>query len=759
MRHSDRARVATLLFAAAMIALGVAFVWLHLTTPSDGARIEPHPFVWRSSGVVISVLHPQRNGLRTGDIVTAVDGKSLESWGQALADPAMQRSQWQPGQVVTYTVIRNGVAQDVPVTLGMYPLDAVWQEGWSTILFALVFEFIALYIVLRRPGEQPPLVLLLAASGILGATTWSFGLQISDLIGSVGFWLYKATTSIDFLLYYIASLHFALMFPRRYGFLVDHPWRVGALYLAPFVLDALYLSVTGLQSSNVLLWLGNANTGENIIVALLLVSIIVTVRRTYRASQDVETRRKIRWLVFGALLSGISGLVLWQIPANVFGHPFIDANALGLLALPLPLAIAIAVLRHHLFDIDTILNRTLVYGGLTAIVVGVYIGIVAGLGSVFQAHGNLLISLVGAGAVAVLVQPLRLWLQRIVDRLMFGERDNPDAVLTRLGQRLETTLAPDAVLPTIAETIANALKLPSVAIVVSTGNRLTTAVEYGVAPGPQIMFPLVYQSEMVGQLLVSPRSPDEPLSDADKHLLEHIAHQAGIAVHATRLSADLQRSRERLVTAREEERRRIRRDLHDGVGPALAGLTLKVGAARNVVTRDPVVADRLLAELGTDIEATIADIRRLVYALRPPALDELGLVAAIRGQIAQYQAQGSHDVDDMVQAPMRVTMDAPAKMPPLPAAIEVATYRIVSEALANAAKHAQARNCRITLILDKSLHLEIADDGCGLSPERKAGVGLVSMRERAEELGGTCVITSDPGKGTQVVAQLPLAKE
>jgi signal transduction histidine kinase len=492
----------------------------------------------------------------------------------------------------------------------------------------------------------------------------------------------------------------------------------------------------------------------------LLLSTIATVGWTYRSFPDTETRRKIRWLAFGGLLSGISGLVLWQIPANVLGHPLINANALGLLALPLPLAIAIAVLRHQLFDIDTILNRTLVYGGLTAIVVGIYVGIVAGLGTAFQARGNLLIALIGAGVVAVLVQPLRLWLQRVVDRLMFGERDNPDAVLTRLGKRLETTLAPDAVLPAIAETLALALKLPSVAIAVNQGNRLVKAVEYGVANGPQVMFPLVYQSEMVGQLLVSPRSADEPFSEADKRLLEHFAHQAGIAVHATRLSADLQRSRERLVTAREEERRRIRRDLHDGIGPALAGLTLKVGAARNVLAGDPAAADRLLAELGGDIEAAIADIRRLVYALRPPALDELGLVGALRAQATQFQMQQGGGIGNPShQAPLRVTIDAPAQVPLLPAAVEVAIYRIASEALANAAKHAGAHNCRITLTVDKALHLEIADDGSGLAPEHKVGVGLVSMRERAEELGGTCIITSVPGKGTRLVATLPLAKE
>ena len=760
MRQHNRARVAVLLATAAMVALGVAFVWLHIASPSDGARIDLNQQPWRANGVAVTVLRDQPDGLRSGDIVVAVDGKSLESWAYALTDPSINRPQWHVGQIVTYTVERGGVTMDVPVTLRPYPLDTIWQQGWSTIIFALVFAFIALYIVLRRPEERAPLALLVAAAGILGATTWSFGLQVSDLVGGVGFWLYKATTSADFLLFYIASLHFTLIFPKRYGFLKRHRRWIWALYLTPFVLDALYLSATYFMSSNVLLWLGNANAGENIMVVLLVVAITATIVWSYRSNRDEETRRKIRWVVFGGLLSGLSGLLLWELPGIVLGYPLINTNALGLLVLPLPLAIAIAILRDHLFDIDTILNRTLVYGGLSGLIAGIYIAIVAVLGALFQARGNLLISLVAAGVVAMLFQPLRVWLQRIVDRLMFGERDNPYAVLSRLGQRLETALAPETVLPTIVATVAHALKLPSAAIAIKDGARFASSVEYGIPVGAPIIFPLVYQSETVGQLRVSPRAPNESFTEADKRLLEDIAHQAGIAVHATRLTADLQQSRARLVTAREEERRRLRRDLHDGIGPTLAGMTLKVGAIRNLLTSDPPVADQFLGELGQEIEAAMADIRQLVYALRPPALDELGLVAALRAHAAQYQLPGIGEGGAGREMKLIVTIDAPSNLPPLPAAIEVAAYRIACEALTNIARHTEARTCHMILAIDNdALRMEISDDGVGLASERRVGVGLVSMRERAEELGGTCAITAITGRGTRIVAVLPLTKE
>jgi signal transduction histidine kinase len=252
--------------------------------------------------------------------------------------------------------------------------------------------------------------------------------------------------------------------------------------------------------------------------------------------------------------------------------------------------------------------------------------------------------------------------------------------------------------------------------------------------------PLVYQQETIGQLLLATRAPGESFNPADHRLLDDLARQAGVAAHAVRLMADLQRSRERLVTAREEERRRLRRDLHDGLGPALAAQTLKIGSARMIYPRDPITADALLAELERDMEASLADVRRLVYNLRPPALDELGLIGAIRDSIAQYRRRkGEPEVGRL-----SVSVDAPDELPALPAAVEVAAYRIVQEALTNVIRHAHARQ------------LTILDDGTGLATSRRAGVGLASMRERAMELGGTWAVEALPASGTRVYAQLPV---
>lgn len=232
-----------------------------------------------------------------------------------------------------------------------------------------------------------------------------------------------------------------------------------------------------------------------------------------------------------------------------------------------------------------------------------------------------------------------------------------------------------------------------------------------------------------------------------------------------RLTAELRRSnarliaaRERLVTAREEERRRLRRDLHDGLGPALAALTLKVGAARKLLPRDREAADVLLAELSDDIQATVSDIRRLVYDLRLPTLDELGLVGAIRERATQYSFGNAGNGSD-VEGALRVIVIAPERLPALPAAVEVAAYRIAVEALTNVARHAHAHTCQVRLTLDEALQLDISDDGIGLSPERRSGVGLTAMRERALELGGVYVVESAVEGGAHIMARLPIPKE
>jgi signal transduction histidine kinase len=355
------------------------------------------------------------------------------------------------------------------------------------------------------------------------------------------------------------------------------------------------------------------------------------------------------------------------------------------------------------------------------------------------------VSLIATGVVAVLFHPLRQWLQRGVNRLLFGQRDEPYTVLVQLGRRLDAALAPEKMLPLVIETVAQSLKLPYAAIALNRGGTRVPIAAYGTSRGELVKLPLVYQTEPLGELWLCPRAPGESLTSKDNQLLGELARQASTAVHVVQLSVDLQRSRERLVTAREEERRRLRRDLHDGLGPSLATLVMNAEAACDLLHTDPRQSEALLANVIAQAQGAIIDVRRLVYALRPPALDDLGLVAAIRAQAARYE-----------QASVRIAVDAPDRLPTLPAAVEVAALRIVEEAVTNVVRHAKAISCTVRLaVQDGVLLIEVVDDGQGLRVDRRAGVGLHSMRERAEELGGTCTVETPVDGGVRVQARLP----
>ena len=257
-------------------------------------------------------------------------------------------------------------------------------------------------------------------------------------------------------------------------------------------------------------------------------------------------------------------------------------------------------------------------------------------------------------------------------------------------------------------------------------------------------FPLIYEAQIIGVLLAAPRSRAETLNAADRLVLEHVARQASNLLHASRLTEDLQQSRQQLVTAREEERRRLRRDLHDGLGPALATLTLQAEAARDWLRADPDKSEAMLTAVIDGTQSALADIRRVVYALRPPVLDDLGLISAIKDQASQLSS-----------GELSITVEAPEDLRPLPAAVEVAVYRIVQEALTNVARHAAAHLCEVSLKVNGTTEIAICDDGVGMPMPYRAGVGLNSIHERAAELGGSCVIESTPGEGTQIHVSLP----
>jgi signal transduction histidine kinase len=470
----------------------------------------------------------------------------------------------------------------------------------------------------------------------------------------------------------------------------------------------------------------------------------------WRAARGVE-RAQLRGFAVLAAVLALSYLVagLLRVSGSQGGWwPTIDAVAFLTLVAGLPVAVGLAVLRHRLYGIDPLVNRVLVWAVVSAVLLGVYLVIVAAVTALLGASRSPSpVALVAAAVVALALAPVRARAQRLVDRLMYGDRGEPVRILRALGARLSATVAPDEVARTLVETLTGTLRLPWAAVeldregawqrIAEAGNRSTAS--------QMVTVPLIHAGEQVGRLLAQPRRGEATLTRADRPLLADLAAHAGPAVQAARLVDQLTESRERLVQAREAERGRLRRDLHDSLSPALAGIGLSADAASRVLGRDPEAAAALLARVVAEARASTETVRRLLADLRPPGLAELGLVAALEERARQLSRPGEFDIQ------LRIA----ESLAPLAPGVEVAAYRIAVEALTNAARHSGGRHCRLELTTDQLLRLTVTDDGHGLHSPNGEGVGIRTMRERARELGGRLTIEAADGQGLQVVAELP----
>jgi signal transduction histidine kinase len=607
-------------------------------------------------------------------------------------------------------------------------------------VFALVCCVVAALIVLHRPKDR---IGLLASLYLL-----LLGLGNAPAMQSVARGYRPLAFPANLANFLLSAFLVAFFFLFPNGRFVPRWTRLPVL-VGSAALGGVFLLTGASVVENPPDWMGLA------MVVGFAAGVVAQIYRYVRVSDHVQ-RQQTKWVVLGVTAAALTTMVFAVAGPHVpsigraaTGYDLTGVSAIDLASLFIPVTLGFAILRYRLWDIDVVINRTLVYGTLSAGLIGLYLLVVSGLDSLVQAGGHLPISLLATGLVAVLFAPLRGQLQAAANRLMYGDRDDPYRVLTRVGERVSIAPGADAPLRIIAETVAHALKSPYAAITLRQAETFAPVAAHGSYDGVPFRLPLVYQGETTGELLVAPRGRGEEFSPVDRRLLNDLARQIGPAAHAVRLAADLQHSRERLVTAREEERRRLRRDLHDGLGPQLAALTLKIETIRNRFGNDPEL-DVALIDLTAQTQTALSDIRRLVYGLRPPALDELGLLSAMHQAVAQYSDQGNKR--------LQMTVDFPESLPPLTAAVEVAVYRIMQEALANVVRHSGARTCELSLSLDGErplLRLKIADDGLGLPAKHRAGVGLVSMRERAEELGGYWMISSPPSGGTVVMVELP----
>ncbi|WP_167137048.1 MULTISPECIES: sensor histidine kinase [unclassified Diaminobutyricimonas] len=448
-----------------------------------------------------------------------------------------------------------------------------------------------------------------------------------------------------------------------------------------------------------------------------------------------EERQQLRWMVWGGALFSSGVVIGYLLLPYYIGQGLIVFGTFVTCW-----AILVAVTRYRLYSIDRLISWTFVYVILIVSVIAVDLALVALIG---QLVGEQMLAAASMVVVFAVYAPIRERLLGWVSRVVNGRRADPYGVMSSLSHRLEDAVDPDDQLMHIARSLARTFASPFVRVTIEQTDGRRLVATHGEPVGSAAVMPLTYRGEVIGRLeLAEGRRPR--MSERDERLLADLVRQAAAAVRATVLSQELQAIREQLVRAREAERLRLRRDLHDGLGPALAAVSLRLQAAQNVLDSDPSSARTLLDSAAADVSDAVADIRRLTHDLRPPALDDVGLVRAAVQQCERFGAV--LEVDGVPEV--------------LPPAVEVAAYRVLSEALTNVSRHASASHITVALRGEPGrLLVEVADDGRGIGEAAVMGVGLKSMHERAEELGGTLTVTARPAGGTLVRAWLPMAEE
>ncbi|GII57807.1 hypothetical protein Pth03_61960 [Planotetraspora thailandica] len=612
-------------------------------------------------------------------------------------------------------------------------------SGYALYLIVLVTLLAGIYLavaglLLRLAGRR---VSAAYAAAVLVAVGVTFPQTLPELAATDPFW--SGAVDVVERLSFVVFVCWALSFPDgRY-----RPRWTAAVAPALLVYEGLGLFGFDPETGGLV----------DLALTLALVVFVVAVQtHRYRHSGESSERRQIRW-VAGSIAGALIGLVLASVaqgPLQIRPGSLADLIVQGGIVLAftlIPVSIAASVLRRGLWDVRASVGRAVTYGALTLAVTICYATLVAAVTAISSFDGTG-VAIAGAGLVAIVVHPGYVRLRRAVNRLLYGERDDPSAVLDELADRIASAAEPTVVLTSVAQVLVRGLRLPYARITVGGG---LLRGEAGALPGswPTVDHSLTHQGLPVGSLTVALRDGDGPLEGADERALAAVARQAAVLAHAALLTHELRESRRALVTAREEERRRLRNDLHDGLGPALGAVMLKLAAAGNRLSGDPAGAGRLVEEARQQTRAAVADVRRLVYGLRPPALDELGLVAAV-----QSFAQGLDRDGTRISV---AAVPESADFSGLPAAIEVAAYRIALEAVTNTVRHAAAHSCAVRVALDAGACIvTVEDDGVGLPSDAAAGVGLTSMRERAAELGGVLRIDVLPAGGTRVHATLPL---
>ena len=484
-----------------------------------------------------------------------------------------------------------------------------------------------------------------------------------------------------------------------------------------------------------------AGVGVSLAQSLFAVGVVLLVLRYRRA--DVDTRRRIRWLLLpGLCAAGVAvlDLVAWRYVFN--GAPGTAAEVVNFLWIPviasLPIAIAIAILRPDALDIDRVIRKSLVYGFLWAVIAVVYVGAAAGLGLAVGRRLPLGLAIAIAVGATVVFQPARRRLELLADRWVFGVRADPARLVSRLGAALEETVELESLLPRMADTLQEGLGLQWARV------RLEPAEPIG-DDTPALTVPVLLGEERLGVVECGPKASG-PLTDDDEAVVRTFARQAALAVRNLRLAAELEQSRMRLVRAQDAERRRLERNIHDGVQQDLVALIGHAAHVRKQLRKDPGAGEQALSELQDGLARVMGELRELAHGIHPSVLSDRGLLEAVEALAARSAVPVSVRAEPSLRG-LRFAEE-----------IEGACYFTIAESLANVGKHARATHAQVSLAsANGSLWIEVRDDGAGFDVAAAVGDGLANLAERLAALGGRLDVTSRPGGGTSVTAWLRAA--
>jgi signal transduction histidine kinase len=527
---------------------------------------------------------------------------------------------------------------------------------------------------------------------------------------------------------------------------------VGALILAtagwsqPFVgIDVAAGSISTVAKTVIVI----AVLAEIVALLLSVASLVVRFRRS-----TGEERLQLKWFVSAAAIAAVAFSV------GIFAHAPVVSVVISISLVFLYVAIGIAMLKHNLYDIDLIINKTVTYGAIAAFITAIYVIVVVVIGAFIGVTEG--VSLIATAVVAVAFQPIRRRAQQIANRLVYGERATPYEVLSRFSEHVGETYSGEDILVRMARLLAEGTGATSAVVWLRVGDEvrpaatwptngaMATAIplvadEPPVVDGATASVPVRHQRELLGLLSVT-KPPNEPLSPVEEKLVADLAGQAGLVLANSRLIEDLRASRQRLVAAQDAERRRLERNLHDGAQQQLVALAVRLRLARTTASKDLAEADRMLGQLEGDVTDALENLRELARGVYPPLLADQGLAAAIEAQARRSPV------------PVRVEADGIGRYTQ---ELETAVYFCTLEALQNAAKYAQANEVAVSLLEDRGeLVLSIRDDGRGF--DRAAtplGAGLQNMADRLAALGGTLTVRSRSGAGTTIEGHVPVRAE